>query len=83
MLVVSRSSASLHLNRIVVAPITRRVRGISTEIPVGREIGLPHDGVASFDNLLTWSVSMLTERVGEIDLPRTRICEALAAVADC
>jgi hypothetical protein len=44
---------------------------------------LPDDGVASFDNLLTWSVSMLTERVGAIDLPRARIFEALAAVADC
>jgi mRNA interferase MazF len=83
MLVISRSSASAHLNRIVVAPVTRSVRGIPTEIPIGPEVGLPAAGVATLDNLLAWPISMLTERVGVIEMPHTRICEALAAVADC
>ncbi len=71
-------------------PVLRRTsivwslrRGVPTEISVGPEVGLGTDSAASFDNLRTWPVELLTERVGAIDLPAARICAALSAMADC
>lgn len=82
-LIVSRSEAAGRLNRLIVAPVTRTVRGIPTEIPLGSDEGLPVDCAASFDNLGPQPVSMLAERIGTLHLARERICTALAALADC
>lgn len=82
-LIVSRSGASGYLNRVIVAPITRTVRSIPTEIRIDPSSGLREDCAASFDNLTPQLVSMLTERVGEIPFARSAICAALEAMADC
>lgn len=82
-LIVSRSEASAHLSRVIVAPVTRTVRGIPTEIALGPEDGLPVDCVASFDNLTRQRVDMLTTRIGAIRFPREQTCAALSALADC
>src|SRR5262245_57635929 len=50
-LVVTRSEAVRVLTWVLVAPVTRTVRGIPTEISLGPEQGLPEECVASFDNL--------------------------------
>ena len=51
MLVVTRSEAVPVLTGIVVAPVTRTIRDIPTEIQLGEAEGLPVDCAASFDNL--------------------------------
>ncbi len=53
-----------HLSRVTVAPITSTVRGLSTEVAVGRANGLDHDSVVSCDNILTVSVTALGRQVG-------------------
>jgi len=68
---------------IVVAPVTRTVRRIPTEIPLGQEEGLDLPCAASFDNLQPIRRSFLTERVGTVRGARREICRALAALADC
>lgn len=50
-LVVTRSEAVPVLTWIVVAPLTRTVRDIPTEVRLGEANGLTEDCVASFDNL--------------------------------
>jgi mRNA interferase MazF len=82
-LVVTRSEAVPVLTWIVVAPVTRTVRGIPTEIPLGPEHGLAEAGVASLDNLQPIRRSFLTSRAGALGTPRSEICAALAAMADC
>lgn len=82
-LVVTRSEAVGVLTGIVVAPVGRTVRGIPTEIPLGREEGLTVECTASFDNLQRILRSALTERVGDLGSRRERICGALKALADC
>jgi mRNA interferase MazF len=82
-LVVTRSSAVPVLKGIVVAPVTRTVRGIPTEIGLGQTEGLPVDCAASFDNLDSIRRSALIERVGSLGSRRDEICEALRALADC
>ena len=82
-LIVSRDVAAAHLNRIVVAPVTRTIRLIPTEIALGTDEGLDVECAASFDNLGPQPVSMLTRRIGRLHDARSRICHALAALADC
>jgi len=46
-LVVSRDAADAVMQRVLVAPVTRRVRGVPIELPLGDGEGLPHESVAS------------------------------------
>lgn len=82
-LVVTRSEAVPVLNWILVAPITRTIRGIPTEIPLGEEHGVDLPSVASFDNLQPIRKTFLTDRIGSLPFPRNEICRTLAALADC
>ncbi len=83
-LVVTRSDAIAVLRTVVVAPVTRTVRGIPTEIGLGPESGLRDPCAASFDNLQPVGRTFLTERVGRLGVDgRLEICRALQALADC
>ncbi len=83
-LIVTRSDAVPVLTWIVVAPVTRTVRQIPTEVNLGPSHGLPNECVASFDNLQPIRRSFLTQRVGELQVDELdEICRALRALADC
>jgi mRNA interferase MazF len=83
-LVVTRSEAIPVLKWIVVAPVTRTIRAIPTEVALGAAHGLASPCVASFDNLQPIRRSFLTGRVGRLDVDQTDdICRALRALADC
>ena len=82
-LVVTRSEVVPVLDGIVVAPVTRTIRDIPTEIVLGTENGLPDDCVASFDNLQRIRRSALTVRAGDLGPRRAEVCRALSALADC
>lgn len=83
-LVVTRDEAIPVLRRIVVAPVTRTVRGIPTEIALSAAEGLDVDCAASFDNVQPISRTLLTERVGGLGAERRdEVCRALDALADC
>jgi mRNA interferase MazF len=83
-LVVSRSSAAAVLHRVVVAPVTRTVRHLATEVPLDQRHGLNAECCATFDNLLVVDKQLLTERVGALGIDeRDAICRALRAMADC
>jgi mRNA interferase MazF len=82
-LVVTRSEAVGVLSGIVVAPVTRTIREIPTEVGLGPAEGLAVDCVASFDNLQRIRRSALVERVGELGSRREQICAALRALSDC
>lgn len=83
-LVVTRSDAVPVLTWIVVAPVTRTVREIPTEVALGRAHGLREECAASFDNLQPIRRIYLTERVGALAAgERHEICRALGALADC
>jgi mRNA interferase MazF len=83
-LILTRDEAIPVLRTILVAPVTRTVRGIPTEVAVGAEEGLPAEGVAALDNILTFPKAMLVRRMGALAAGRRREpCEALRAVTDC
>ena len=82
-LVITRSEAIPVLDWIVVAPITRTIRGIPTEVNLDTEDGLGAPCVAAFDNIQPIRKTFLTEFVGSISQRRTDICQAVAALTDC
>lgn len=82
-LVVTRRSALPLLRRVTVVPITRRVRGIPTELELGQNDGLREDCVAAFDNIRQLPKALLLHRIANVDHRRLDICSTLAALADC
>jgi mRNA interferase MazF len=83
-LIVTRNEAIAVLRRVLVAPITRTVRAIPTEVGLGGDEGLPVPCAASFDNLQPVNRALLTDRVGALAADRQgEVCRALAALADC
>lgn len=51
--VLTRNAAVEVLSAVTCAPITRTVRGIRSEVPVGPDEGLPEPSVVNCDNLVT------------------------------
>ena len=83
-LVLTRTEAIPVLSRILVAPVTRTVRGIPTEVPLGTAEGLPVECVASLDNALTLAKALLVRRLGALAPDRRdEPCEAMRAATDC
>ncbi len=82
-LVVTRSEAIPVLSWVVVAPVTRTVRGIPTEVGLGAEEGLDVRCVATFDNLQVVARWQLTTLIGSLGARTAELCRALAAMADC
>jgi mRNA interferase MazF len=62
--VITREVARPHLTRVTVIPVTSRIRGIATEIPVGRENGLDHDSVLNCDGITSILVADLGPQIG-------------------
>lgn len=63
---VSRQDAYKVRELFVVAPVTRRIRGIRAEVSVAGFEGLPTKSVVNCDSLRTVRRSMLVERIGEV-----------------
>jgi mRNA interferase MazF len=82
-LVVSRDAANAAMQRVLVAPVTSRIRGLPSELALGEAEGLPFASVASFDNLQPFPKAMLVRRLGSLG-PRGRdICRVAGATLDC
>jgi len=82
--VLTRDTALPTLRNVVVALVTRTIRGIETEVQIGPDDGMPVECVVSLDNrrmvpqaLLTGSITRLSAlRMGEI-------CRALTQATSC
>jgi mRNA interferase MazF len=82
-LVVSRDAANEVMQRVLVAPVTTRARGVPSELSLGSDEGLPRECVASFDNLQPFPKSMLTRRLGLLGGRLDEICRVAGATLDC
>jgi mRNA interferase MazF len=60
-LVLTRDEALPRLRNVVVALVTRTVRGIETEVEIGPADGMPVECAVSLDNLRTVPRGLLTE----------------------
>jgi mRNA interferase MazF len=83
-LVVSRDAANAVMQRVLVAPVTTRIRAVPSELPVGPAEGLPVPSVASFDNLRPFPKAMLVRQLGALAPAKGRLlCAVAAATLDC
>jgi mRNA interferase MazF len=82
--VLTRDAAIGVLTSVICAPITRTIRGISSEVEVGPEQGLPAVSAISCDNLLTLPQAALDlVPVGRLDeVKRAELDRALRYALD-
>jgi mRNA interferase MazF len=82
-LVLTRESVQPYLNALTVAPITSRIRGLRTEVPVGPRNGIDHESVVNLDTVTTIPVALLGRRLGFLfDDQEEALAEALLAAFD-
>ena len=67
MVILTRDRAIPVLANVVCAAVTRTVRGLPTEVELGREHGVDAGCVVNCDNLITVSKRDLGRRRGELD----------------
>jgi mRNA interferase MazF len=81
--VLTRDRAIPVLANVTVAAVTGTIRGLPTEVPVGRGEGLARDSVINCDNLFTIPKSSLGRRRGALDAESTtHLREALMIALD-
>jgi mRNA interferase MazF len=82
--ILTRQTAIPVLNSVLLAPATRTVRGIPTEVQLDTADGMPAPCALSFDNLITVPKSMLTERITRLNPSRMAdLCKALSIATSC
>jgi mRNA interferase MazF len=83
--VVTRERVIPYLTTVTVVQVTGTIRGLPTEVPLGREHGLDHEAVINCDNLATVPKAALTRHrgtLGPVELARLRDALRLALELD-
>jgi len=82
--ILTRQAAIPVLTSLLVVPATRTVRGIPTEMPLGRADGMPDECALTFDNLTTVPKALLMQQITDIPAHRREeLCAALRAATGC
>ncbi len=82
--VLTRDAAIPVLKRVTVASVSRRVRGIPTEVALDEEDGMPMSCAISLDNLGEAWKAMLGERITKLrDDRMLDVCRALRVALAC
>ena len=82
--VLTRQAAIPVLTSILVAPATRTIRDIPTELRLTLDDGMPDECALSFDNLATVPKALLTERIMRIPEARAdELCRAMRVATAC
>ena len=82
--VLTRQAAIAVLTSVLVAPATRTIRDIPTEVRLGSADGMPEECALTFDNVTTVPKALLTQRITEIPAARREeLCAALRAATGC
>lgn len=83
-LILTRSEAIEHLNRVIAASISTRVREIPTEVELDETDGMPRSCAVGLDNTFAARKGLLTERVTVLGPERMdAVCRALALASGC
>ena len=82
-LIVSRDAANEVMQRVLVAPVTTRIRGLPSELCLGRDEGLPAESVASFDNVPPFHRPCSSAGSAHWGPGLDEICRAAEAALDC
>ena len=83
-MVMTRNEAITSLNQVFVVLATTRIRGIPTEVELGREDGMPRDCVLNADHTDTVDKGCLVERITVLSSEKVAaVCAALSTATGC
>ncbi len=83
-LVLTRDPVADRIGAVVVAALTRTVRGLVSELELTPDDGVPTDCVVNFDNVHTLPKAALHRHVTTLSPPRmAQVCTTLAAATGC
>ena len=73
---LSRNEAYSVRSLVIIAPVTTRIRGIPSEVPLGADDGMPQDCVANLDTITTIPRDCLKNRLTTISAKKLKEIEA-------
>lgn len=83
-LILTRDPVADRIGSVVVAALTRTVRGLVSELPLTKADGVPTDCVVNFDNLHTIPKNTLRRRIATLPASRmAEACRTLQAATGC
>lgn len=83
-LVLTRDPVADRIGAVVVVALTRTVRGVTSELPLGVDDGLPESCVAAFDNIHTLRRSAFRSRICRLSEHRMEeACRVLNRALGC
>lgn len=74
-LLLSRNEAYAVRKLVIVAPLTTRIRGIPSEVPLGDEDGVPRACVINLDTITTIAKTGLRERLTALNAEKLKAVE--------
>src|SRR3954467_6478001 len=82
-LILTRELVRPHLRTVTVAPITKTIRGLSSEVGVDATNGLAEPSVVSCDNITTIPTDAVGKQIGHLlDSQEQALSEAMKAAFD-
>jgi mRNA interferase MazF len=75
-LLLSRDEAYTVRGFVLLSPLTRRRRGLPTEVDLGPEEGLPRASVANLDVIITEPKRLLQERIVALSAEKLQAVDA-------
>ncbi|MDH3499300.1 MAG: type II toxin-antitoxin system PemK/MazF family toxin [Acidimicrobiia bacterium] len=82
--ILTRDEVIPHLNHLLAAPTTTRIRSIPTEVELDQRDGMPAECVISLDNLLPVRRAFLTDHLTTLHSTKmAEVCRALARAVAC
>ena len=73
---ISRDEAYVIRELVTIAPVSRRIRGISTEVPLGPEDGLPTICAVNLDSMTTIPKDTLLQHISSLDFAKTQAVDS-------
>ncbi|MFU8796108.1 MAG: type II toxin-antitoxin system PemK/MazF family toxin [Dehalococcoidia bacterium] len=74
-LLLSRSEAYPVRELVMVAPLTTRIRGIPSEVPLGQQDGVPRSCVVNLDTITTIAKASLREPLTSLSAAKLKAVE--------
>ena len=74
-LLLMRDSAYSYRASVTVAPVTRRIRDIASEVKIGPEEGLDQPSVVNLDDIITLSKARIRNKIGFLSEAKMQLVE--------
>ncbi len=78
---LSRDEAYAVRSLVIVCPVTTRIRGIPSQVPLGPGDGLARDSVANLDVITTIAKASLRERIAALTTEKMQAVDAAVRFA--